>query len=105
MPAGTPADIVGIGIPEITIPGFFLGYISPNPLSGEGFLNFNASRKLNVDFSISNMNGQILMKRNINGEEGYNKVSFNATEWPSGVYFVKAQVEGKSIIRKFIVQH
>ena len=45
------------------------------------------------------------MKRNINGEEGYNKVSFNATEWPSGVYFVKAQVEGKSIIRKFIVQH
>ena len=105
MPAGTPADIVGIGIPEITIPGFFLGHISPNPLSGEGFLNFNASRKLNVDFSISNMNGQILMKRNINGEEGYNKVSFNATEWPSGVYFVKAQVEGKSIIRKFIVQH
>ena len=104
-PAGTPADIVGIGIPEIVIPGFLLCHISPNPLSKQGFLNFNASRQLNVDFSISNMNGQTIMKKYINGEEGYNKVLFDASEWPNGLYFIEALVEGKSVVRKFIVQH
>ena len=46
-----------------------------------------------------------IMKKYINGEEGYNKVLFDASEWPNGLYFIEALVEGKSVVRKFIVQH
>ena len=105
MPAGTPADIVGIGIPELEIPGFSMGHISPNPISGEGFINFNASRPLSVEITISNKSGQTIFEKGIIGDEGYNKVLINASEWSSGLYFMKATVDGNSITRKFIVQH
>ena len=105
MPAGTPADIVGIGIQEIIIPGFFLGHISPNPISDLGTIDFNASEKIDLSISISNSLGQILMESQINGEKGSNRINFDASNYSNGLHFLEVRVDGKSIIRKFIVQH
>ncbi len=104
-PFGTPADIVGIGVPEVEIPGFFLGHISPNPLDGQGAFMFNSDKPVTVQYTITNSLGQILSDASIKGEEGYNRVDLDASSWAAGLYMMEVSVHGQSLTRKFIVQH
>ncbi|MDA8787986.1 T9SS type A sorting domain-containing protein, partial [Schleiferiaceae bacterium] len=104
-PFGTPADIVGIGVPEVEIPGFFLGHVSPNPLSGQGAFMFNSDKPVTVHYTITNSLGQILSDASVKGEEGYNRVDLDASAWAGGLYMMEVTVDGQSLTRKFIVQH
>jgi len=104
-PFGTPADIVGIGVPEVEIPGFFLGHVSPNPLNGQGAFMFNSDKPVTVQYTITNSLGQILSDASVQGEEGYNRVDLDASSWAAGLYMMEVSVNGQSLTRKFIVQH
>ena len=63
------------------------------------------SEKMDLNISISNSLGQVLMENQINGEKGSNRINFDASKYSNGLHFLEVLVDGKSIIRKFIVQH
>ena len=104
-PFGTPADIVGIGVDEVDIPGFFIGHVSPNPLSGQGAFMFNSDKPVTVYYTITNSLGQVVRDATVIGEEGYNRVDIDASAWSAGMYMMDVTVDGQSITRKFVVQH
>jgi hypothetical protein len=104
-PAGTPADIVGIGMDEDQIPGFFLGHITPNPVGQIAQLQFNGDRPLKLKLRVIDLLGKEIMHQAVQGDVGYNSFDIDVSAWANGMYTVIAEVEGGTLMRKFIVQH
>jgi len=104
-PAGTPADIVGIGMDEDQIPGFFLGHITPNPVGQVAQLQFNGDRPLKLNLRVIDLLGKEIMHQAVQGDVGHNSFDIDVSAWANGMYTVIAEVEGGTLMRKFIVQH
>ena len=72
-PAGTPADIIGIGREEYDAPGYFTGEIVPNPARDEATFSFNAATGGPVRVRIANIQGQVRAEEDLNADVGLNQ--------------------------------
>jgi hypothetical protein len=66
---------------------------------------FNTVKPTVVGYTITNSLGQVVSDGSVKGEEGYNRVDFDASAWAGGLYMMEVTVDGQSLTRKFIVQH
>jgi hypothetical protein len=56
-----------------------------------------------IEFSISNAMGQTVLLQQIAIEKGLNKVAFDVSQLPQGLYFIQTNVgNGRSVPTKFI---
>ena len=104
-PAGTPADIIGIGREEYDAPGVFTGEIVPNPARDEATLSFNTSTGGAVKIRVTNLQGQVLAEEDLSADVGLNLFRFNTSLWSSGMYVITVDYGGQQVTRRFVVQH
>ncbi len=83
---------------------FVLSQNYPNPFNPSTTISFNIMTKGNYKLTVYNMLGQ-KVKTLVNGElsSGYQKVTLNANNFPSGIYFYTLSGENVQITRKMIL--
>ena len=71
----------------------------PNPSNSQLNLSFNQYGNSMVNIAIMDVYGKVIMT---NESNSINKLTFDVSELSLGIYFVKINIEGKNLIRKFI---
>jgi hypothetical protein len=104
-PAGTPADIIGIGREEYDAPGYFTGEIVPNPTRDEATFSFNTATGGPVRVRIANLHGQVLAEEDLSADVGLNQYRFDTSLWSSGMYVLTVDYGSQQVTRRFVVQH
>jgi len=84
-----------------------LGNPFPNPANTEINITFTVIEAANVNVTISNTIGQVLMSQAVNkvSANEHKKVSFNTSSLASGVYFYTVEVNGQRNTSRFVVSH
>jgi PKD repeat protein len=82
------------GINELTETDF---NVFPNPNSGRFEIRLNNQYFQNATVSMMNIIGEVLVEKKINSKE---LVQFDASSFPSGVYYIKLQAENGTYIKK-----
>lgn len=86
---------------HISINDFSLQSVSIIPNPAKDIVSIRCSWQ-NAQCTISNTNGQIIYRKNTNGDA---PVKINVTNWPQGIYFVNIQDNiGHKITKKLIIQ-
>ncbi|NQV29408.1 MAG: DUF1566 domain-containing protein [Candidatus Marinimicrobia bacterium] len=83
---------------------FSLGQVYPNPFNPETNLQFSMDKSGMVNLSVYNLMGQLVVTL-ANGPRsaGTYSIKFNASEFPSGVYIYRLQVNGMSSSKRMLL--
>ena len=79
--------------------------VYPNPITNQSIMLFNSSVTGNVSISVYSQNGVLISYQNVPVLNGRNELalsSFNASELPTGIYFI-AMSNGSELVRKKFV--
>ncbi|OGE85140.1 MAG: hypothetical protein A2Y39_02240 [Candidatus Delongbacteria bacterium GWF2_40_14] len=100
LDGGSPVSIESEVIPEKT--SLYQNY--PNPFNPSTEISFSIDRSQAVRLSVYNLSGQLVSEL-VNGkmEEGFHKVSFDASNLNSGIYFYKLECEGLTASNKMLL--
>ena len=94
-----------MGIEVVDIPeSFSLSSAYPNPFNPSTNLTLDLNTDSNVNISIYNVMGQlmdVLVNDNLNA--GSYPFTWNASETPSGLYFIKTEVGSSTSVQKVML--
>lgn len=79
-----------------------VGNIFPNPTSGEATINYSLVNAAKVDVKVVDITGKTIYTSTVAQNAGANKVTFDATAFTSGVYYVTIATEGSTVTKKMI---
>ena len=69
-----------------------------------GWFNYSINRKTYVKLNIYDINGNLVENLiNYNHDVGFYDISWNATNYPSGLYFVKLNSKSSTLTRKIML--
>ncbi len=76
----------------------------PNPFNPETTLRYDVARRAHVRLAVFNILGRpVAVLVNSEQSPGRYKVTLNASGWPSGIYFVRLFVGGRTFTRKMVL--
>ncbi len=81
-----PVDTVN-AVEETTLEDYFKFY--PNPVSDIGNFEFYLKSPQNLRFSVYDITGKQLEQRVIEGNAGENKISYDFSKYPAGIYIYR----------------
>ena len=81
---------------------FIEALIVLNPIDEIGMIDFKLKEAMDITFTILDVNGSLVMQDNLALQKGQNHYSFIASNFNSGIYFLRFE-EGKNVITKQIV--
>ena len=89
----------------INIPDSFeLSEPYPNPFNPLVRFNYSINKKTDVKLNIYDINGNLVENLiNDNHDVGFYDISWNATNYPSGLYFVKLNSKSSTLTRKIML--
>jgi chitodextrinase len=93
----TVAVVVRATLPAATI--------APNPIKDFATLTFNQTTAASAILILRDLNGKILLSKNINAIAGVNTLSFDATSIPSGIYLLQILRTERNESLRIVVQH
>ncbi len=76
----------------------------PNPANETITLSYFTTSSAIASVEIIDMIGKTVFNTNIHSEEGFNKSELSLESLKSGIYFVKMNDSGSSVVKKFIVK-
>lgn len=101
-PSGNPVGLISIGseAPE----GFSLSQNYPNPFNPETVIKFQIKRSSDVKLAVYNIQGKLITEL-VNGEMNADtyEIDWNASNYPSGVYYYKLSAGDYSETRKMVL--
>lgn len=80
--------------------------IYPNPVTAQSVIEINSKTSKTTQFSILNMNGAILAKKEIDINEGINRISlsdFQTDKLAAGIYFMSIKNDAVTIQKRFLI--
>ena len=80
--------------------------VYPNPITNQSIMLFNSSVTGNVFISVHSQNGVLISYQNVPVLNGRNELalsSFNASELPTGIYFITMSNGTEMVRKKFVV--
>ncbi|MBP5614690.1 MAG: T9SS type A sorting domain-containing protein, partial [Bacteroidales bacterium] len=92
-----------VGIREVTDLDWQLGQNIPNPASEVTAIPFTLPQEGQVHLSVMTANGQVILKQEIQGEAGGNRLELNTADWASGLYYYTMEYRGQRITKKMTV--
>lgn len=99
----TDADFVSVNNIEKNIAT--ISSVYPNPSNGLTSVDVTLDKNANVSIDVVNMMGQIVYSQNFGSKSiGVNKLTINATDLTSGIYFVTVKAGNSSSTGKMIVK-
>jgi hypothetical protein len=81
-----------------------IGNVYPNPTNGEATINYSLVNAAKVGVNVTDLTGKTVYSTSLAQNAGTNKISFDATAFKSGVYYVTVATEGSTVTKKFIKQ-
>ncbi|MEY4521667.1 MAG: hypothetical protein RIT10_852, partial [Bacteroidota bacterium] len=79
-----------------------VGNVYPNPTSGEATINYSLMNAAKVAVNVLDITGKTIYTKSIAQNAGANSVTFDATSFTSGVYYVTVATEGSTVTKKLI---
>lgn len=79
--------------------------IAPSPSNGLFNLTYSGDTDEDINVTVSNSLGKLILKRKIRFIPGDSKVSIDLRQFPSGIYFVKMEKRDESFVRKIIIDN
>jgi Secretion system C-terminal sorting domain len=76
----------------------------PNPSNGKFNLSFNLPNKGDTKVSVLSMDSKIVYNKNLNNFTGDYKTEINISERAKGIYFIKVEQNGQSILKKIVLE-
>ena len=76
----------------------------PNPYRTETIISFYLPEATGVDIQIMDVNGRVLMEREMDGEKGYNEWELDGSQLPEGVLYYRVATGEHSGVRKMVLQ-
>jgi hypothetical protein len=96
-------DSVGAGISIVKDYRFELLQNTPNPFSNSTNIIFTTPSNQNITFTVMNIVGKVIHTEKIEANIGENKISFNSSELPSGIYVYQINNGKQTITKRMIV--
>ncbi len=95
-----------LSVPETPKPAYENIFLSPNPGNGIGKISYNIAAFSFVKIEIFNLLG-VNLRTLINSkeEEGSHEHTFDISDLPSGTYFLRVELEGKSVMKPVELIH
>lgn len=78
--------------------------VNPNPVNTEANINFNAATTEDYLIVITDINGKIVLEKNIVGLTGENSVYANLNDLNSGTYFISLYTDNKIVATQPIIK-
>ncbi len=88
------SDIISVTRKEVD--SFDIISFGPNPNYGEMEVVISDIQSSNVNYFVTNINGNILAQNNLTTIKGLNTFQVNLTDFPAGIYFISIVKEDKS---------
>jgi hypothetical protein len=79
-----------------------VGNVYPNPTSGEATISYSLMNAANVAVNVVDITGKTIYTTSVAQNAGANSVTFDATSFTSGVYYVTVATEGSTVTKKMI---
>lgn len=83
------------GIGDISAAGDLRVY--PNPFGDEVNIDYEVAAPVKVFFTVNNLQGALVTKVSRIASEGKNTLTLNTSGLPSGVYFIRMIIDGKTV--------
>ena len=102
---GYVIDVGAAGIETIqfTNATFILQQNYPNPTSGNTTIDFIAGNNELIDFSITNLLGDVVLFQQVNSKRGVNKLDINTSEFSNGIYLYSIANGKNKVTKRMIV--
>ncbi len=78
--------------------------VFPNPAKSSATVKFNSTKQTNYTIQLQNMNGAILMQKNILTTKGMNSINLDLSKYSAGVYLINIKNAERKIILKLTKQ-
>lgn len=102
--ASDPYELSGTGIAQSEITGLNWS-VAPNPSQSDFLLSLNLESAETVQISIFNMVGSEILRQNETElDAGENRQLIDLSEQPAGIYFLKIDINGESVIERILKQ-
>jgi hypothetical protein len=93
-----------VGLPETIKENAIDVY--PNPFSGVANMNINLVKAANVSFEVVNMLGQVVYTRDMGQmANGAFTTTLNSSNFESGVYFVRFNIDNSTLVKKITINN
>ena len=79
-----------------------VGNVYPNPTSGEATISYSLMNAANVAVNVVDITGKTIYTTSVAQNTGANSVTFDASAFTSGVYYVTVATEGSTVTKKMI---
>jgi hypothetical protein len=79
-----------------------IDHVYPNPVGSLAQFDLNVIKSSQVEMTVYNQMGQLLLSRNELMNQGMHKVEFNTESLPAGIYFIQIISDKANINQKFI---
>jgi len=81
---------------------FYVNQNYPNPFNPATMISYNLPFSSDVSIKIFNLLGEIVKQFDFSNESsGYHEFNFNASEFPSGIYFYKVEANANDVKKYF----
>lgn len=97
-------DSTHVGFDKVTEHGFGLKQNMPNPANENTQIDFFSENEKTLEFSIYNVQGQLVDKRVIQAKKGVNSISVNTSRYASGIYVYRLNDGIVSDSKRMIIQ-
>ena len=101
---GYVIDVGAAGIESIAVNNstFILNQNFPNPANGNSTIQFIAGKQETIDFTITNLLGDIIMEKVISSKRGVNTIDISTNDFSSGIYLYSIS-NGKNMLTKRMI--
>jgi hypothetical protein len=77
---------------------------APNPFTNSTNISFTAISNLNIFFTVKNVLGKTVFKKNMAIKPGKNYIPFYKNDLPTGIYLYSIQDKNKIISKRFVIR-
>ena len=83
------------------LPGLSLA-VTPNPFGNELVISTEAQKTEEADLMVYTVSGREVFRRSVSLPVGEQNLSFDASGWPVGIYFLRVRTEAGELVRKIV---
>lgn len=97
-------ELTGVGIADVVANNLYDVNVYPNPNNGRFNINFGIETTADVKITVSNLIGQQVFNRTLEGFSGTYNQELDLSGLGKGVYIVNFETKGTTVNRKVVVQ-
>jgi Secretion system C-terminal sorting domain len=79
-------------------------HISPNPMTHQLDIQYNSTEKSNIEISIMDITGKMIIRKNVSAEMGHQKIQIPVSELNNGLYTLMISKNNEIVLREKVLK-